>query len=191
MRDALRASELARLRSDLEARAADVRQGAGLRQLRQIMVRVMRGEAAMRLEIWRTDVRMAAYASHRSMQAALEGQMMAQGQEAGLRQLRQIMMRMMRGGTALRVEIWRTGMRDALRASELARLRGELESRMVDVEAGGAMRQLRQMLVRLSKGEMAMRVEVWRSQMRVEAASMHQSSVTMLKQQLDRLGYRA
>ena len=44
---------MARLQKDLEARAADASKGAALRQLKQIMVRIMKGEVAMRLEVWR------------------------------------------------------------------------------------------------------------------------------------------
>ncbi len=80
MKDDVRAVEMARLQRELEARAADASKGAGLRQLRQIMVRIMKGEVGMRVEIWRTAVKMDAHAKHRELQAALEAQMQAQGQ---------------------------------------------------------------------------------------------------------------
>ena len=64
--------------AELKARAADMSKGAGLRQLRQIMVRIMKGETAMRLEIWRTCVKMDAYAEYAELQAALEAQLHAQ-----------------------------------------------------------------------------------------------------------------
>ena len=43
MKDEVRAEEMARLQADLEARAADASKGAALRQLRAIMVRIMKG----------------------------------------------------------------------------------------------------------------------------------------------------
>ena len=94
MQDASRACELARLRGELERRVVDVETGGAMRQLRQMLVRLAKGEVAMRVEIWRTGVKVAAYARYEAMHAALEAQMMAQGQGAGLRQLRQIMIRM-------------------------------------------------------------------------------------------------
>ena len=81
-----------------------------MRQLRAIMVRIMKGESAMRLEMWRTAVKMDAYAKHAELAAALEAQMRAQGQGAGLRMLKQCLARMMRGELGMRVEIWRTTM---------------------------------------------------------------------------------
>ena len=50
-------------------------QGAGLRQLRQILARMTKGEMGMRLEIWRMSTKMAAYERHRELQAALEAKM--------------------------------------------------------------------------------------------------------------------
>lgn len=43
------------------------------------------------------------------MKSALEAQMRAQGQGAGLRMLRQIVARMVKGELGLRMEVWRTG----------------------------------------------------------------------------------
>ena len=84
------------MQAALEARAADDKKGAALRQMKQIMIRIMKGEAAFRLEVWRQLKKMDKYAEFESMQAALEAQMQAQGQNAGLRMLRQILMRMVR-----------------------------------------------------------------------------------------------
>merc|ERR1719253_1857033 len=159
MKDVVRAEEMARLQADLEARAADASKGAALRQLKQIMVRLMKGEVAMRLEVWKSLMKMDAYAKHAELQAALEAQMRAQGQDAGLRMLKQIMVRMVKGEAAMRVEIWRTAMKDEVRADEMARLQADLEARAADAGKGAALRQLKQIMVRLMKGEVAMRLE--------------------------------
>merc|ERR1719247_3348391 len=152
MKDEVRAAEMARLQADLEARAADASKGAALRQLRAIMVRIMKGESAMRLEMWRTAVKMDAYAKHAELAAALEAQMRSQGQGAGLRMLRQIMMRMVKGEAGMRVEIWRTTMKDEVRMAEMARLQRTFELRMADASKGAAFRQLRAIMVRIMKG---------------------------------------
>ena len=112
LKDTQRKLELEKLQRDLEAHAADERRGAALRQLRQIMARQLKGEKGLRLEVWRQQMKIEAYARHRAMQEALEAQMRAQGQGAGLRMLRMTMARLVRGELGMRIEIWRTCMRD-------------------------------------------------------------------------------
>ena len=82
------------------------RQGAALRQLMQIMVRLVKGEVAMRLEVWRSVIKMNVHAKHAELHADLEAQMRAQGQGAGLRQLTQVMARVMKGEVVMRMKIW-------------------------------------------------------------------------------------
>jgi len=175
------------------------------------MVRIMKGEVAMRLEVWKTGNRMDRHADelledaaieaqfriehmesqlaeheanaeadaarakadagresseHAAMQAALEAQMRAQGQGAGLRMLKQIMVRMVKGEAAMRIEIWRTTMKDEVRLADMARMQRELEARAASASQGAALRQLKQIMIRIMKGEVAMRLEVWRTGMR-------------------------
>ena len=84
--------------------------------------------------------KMAAYAAHQEMQARLEAQMRAQGQSAGLRQLRQMLARKARGEAGVCVEVWRTAMQDAGRVAEMERVRRELAAQAAELAAqvGGA-----------------------------------------------------
>merc|ERR1719460_2946772 len=191
MKDEVRAEEMARLQADLEARAADASKGAALRQLRAIMVRIMKGESAMRLEMWRTAVKMDAYAKHAELAAALEAQMRSQGRGAGLRMLRQIMMRMVKGEAGMRVEIWRTTMKDEVRAEEMARLQADLEARAADASKGAALRQLRAIMVRIMKGESAMRLEMWRTAVKMDAYAKHAELAAALEAQMRSQGQGA
>merc|ERR1719482_673476 len=191
MKDEMRAEQMARLQSELEARAADASKGAALRQLRQIMVRIMKGEVGMKVEIWHMGVKMDAYAKYEAMQAALEAQMKAQGQGAGLRQLRQIMVRLVKGEVGLRVEIWRTAMKDEVRALEMARLQRDLEERAADASKGAGLRQLRQIMVRLMKGEVGMRVEIWRTGVKMDAYARHRELQAALEAQMQAQGQGA
>merc|ERR1719240_1601395 len=175
---------MARMQRELEERAADASKGAALRQLKQIMVRLMKGEVGMRLEMWRQQVKMDAYARYQEMQAALEAQMKAQGQGAGLRQLRQIMVRLVKGEVGLRVEIWRTAMKDEVRALEMARLQRDLEARAADASKGAGLRQLRQIMVRMVKGEVGMRVEIWRTAVKMDAYAKHRELQAALEAQM-------
>ena len=49
---------MARIQSELEAQAADLATGTALRQMKQFMKRLQKGEAAMRVEIWREKKKM-------------------------------------------------------------------------------------------------------------------------------------
>ena len=155
-------AQLQREMTDFVTDTAEASKGVGLRLLKQIMIRLAKGEGAMRLEVWRQHVKMAALKRHRDLQATLEAQMRAQGQEAGLRALKQVMKRLAKGEAAMRIEIWRTKKQDEVRAEEMARLQRDLEAKAVDATRGAGLRQLKQIMTRHAKGEAGMRVEVWR-----------------------------
>ena len=127
---------------------------------------------------------MDAYAKYAAMQAALEAQMRAQGQGAGLRLLRQIMVRMVKGEVAMRVVIWKTATQDVQRMAELKLLQWKLDGRTADGSKGVALRLLRQIMVRMVKGETAMRLEVWRQKVRMAVAA----EVVLLRAALKRMG---
>merc|ERR1719398_337477 len=129
----------------------------------------------MRVAVWRVATRSAANKRAAEMQAALEAQMRSQGQSAGLRMLRQIMMRMVKGEAGMRVEIWRTTMKDEVRAADMARLQRDLEARAADASKGAALRQLRAIMVRIMKGESAMRLEMWRTAVKMDAYAKHEA----------------
>ena len=148
MKDAIRIVELARERDALERWAASQSNAAGVRQLRQIMVRVMRGDVAMVVEVWRAATKVAAHERHGEMQVALEAQMHAHGQAAGVRQLRQIVVRMAKGAAGLRVEVWRTAARAAAYERH-CEVQTALEAQMHAYGQAAGVRQLKQIVVRM------------------------------------------
>ena len=118
MKDEARAEQMARLQRDLEVRAADAAQGAALRQLKQIMMRLMKGEAAMRVEVWRGAVKMMHQQKllagavkrlmMRKLSMALEKwQTMAAESKAQHATLRMALMRLLNGKLAAAVGAWR------------------------------------------------------------------------------------
>ena len=133
------------------------------------MARVMRGEIEMRLVVWRRRVQLAGHAKQR-MQSALEAEKAVQG--AGVRLLRQVMVRMVKGDVGMRLEAWRAmvvtegyakrgAARDGLKA--LLKAQGQ--------EAG--VRMMRHVMVRMAKGEVGMRLEVWRTKAKLDAYAKH------------------
>merc|ERR1719502_2453999 len=169
----------------------DASKSAALNNLKLIMVRMMKGEVAMRVSAWRWAAAAASRQAYEDMQAALEAQMKAQGQGAGLRQLRQIMVRMVKGEVGLRVEIWRTTMKDEVRAMEMARLQRDLEARAADASKGAGLRQLRQIMVRMMKGEVGMRVEIWRMGVKMDAYARYEAMQSALEAQMKAQGQGA
>ena len=127
----------------------------------------------MRVEIWRGAVKMAAYAKHRELQAGLEMQMRAQGQGAGVRQMKLAMVRMVKGEVGMRVAIWHMWMKDGVRGKQMDRMRSELEARAANGRKGAALRQMKQIMVRMVKGEVGLRVEIWRGAVKMAAYAKH------------------
>ena len=120
---------MALMASGLAVQAMDVSRGFAVRQLRQIVVRQVKGAVAMRLEVWRMSTRMAAYARHRELQAALEARLLDESKSVALRQLRQFAVRLMRGEHAMRLEIWRMSTRLAAYARH-REMQAALEAQM-------------------------------------------------------------
>ena len=78
----------------------------GISTLKQIMVRVAKGEAAMRLEIWRTAMQDEAWAGEMAhLEAELEARAAGVIKVAALRLVKQIFVRLMKGGVVMRLEV--------------------------------------------------------------------------------------
>ena len=99
------------------------------------------------------------------MRAKLEAEMMAGKHAAALRQLTLVMTGMMRGEKAVALQAIRLSMADDQRARELAAMQAQADGQM----RSAAIRELRAVMTRLAKGEVAMFVEVWRTNMKVAA----------------------
>ena len=91
-------------------KSIDVSRKAAMQGLRQVMMRMQKGAVGMRVGVWLEAVKCAARESentrHHEMQAGLKTQM----REAGVRQMRQVMARMVKGELGLRVEMWHSEM---------------------------------------------------------------------------------
>ena len=162
-----------------------------LKQLRQVVATMLKGEMGMRVEVWRSATKMDAHATHQRMKAALETQMQANGQQAGVRLLRQVVADLLKGEMGMRVEVWRTAVNDAKRAEAMTRLQYELEAQAADKHRGVGLRQLKRIWVRNMKGEMGMRVEVWRSATKMDAHATHQRMKAALETQMQANGQQA
>ena len=173
MKHDVRAAQMEELSMKLEGHAAEGTKAVALRQLKQWLARLMRGEVGVRIEVWRQGVRAAVQANYLQVQTALVSQGRGQGQGIGLRQLQQIVTRRTKAELGMRVQVWSRAVIDkerARRVTEMAlmeiRVREELEGRAADASRGAGLRLMKQIMTRLGKGEGAMRVDVWRQQMK-------------------------
>ena len=107
-----------------------------------------------------------------------------------LQQLRQIMLRLVKGESAMRVDIWRTEVKEKARALQLAQVQRDLASQLADVSKGAGLRLLKQIMIRLAKGETAMRVEVWRQQVEMASHSWQRETEAALRNRGKRNGVR-
>ena len=129
-----------------------------------VVFRHQRGQVVHLVVRWR-DAWTAA--RHSQMQSVLE-----MGRIRGaLKQLQVMLAGLMRGERGRALQAWRTGVRDEQRDTEMAQLKVSLcmrmESSMAQSEVrlrAAAGREIRAVMVQLAKGQLAMRIEVWRSQ---------------------------
>ena len=70
------------------------------------------------------------------------------------------------------------------RVRELEQMRATLEAQAETATHGAALRQLRQIWQQMLKGEVGLRVEVWRMAMRMHKVEQHQQMVCALEAQM-------
>jgi hypothetical protein len=116
----------AQLQRSLERQVLDVNYGAGLRMLKLASTRLTKGEASMRLQVWRFAVRL----SLQAQQASLKVAMQASANRSGLNRLKLTLCHITKGGISLRLEVWRDNKKLGEREYEQERqLRLQLEIR--------------------------------------------------------------
>lgn len=179
------------MKAEFEAK----QQNRGLRMLKQVTTRIVKGEAGMRLMLWKEASR-AAVAAERAaradaLQAQLEAQMRGQGSAAGLRMLRQLIARRVRGEAGLRIEVWRTKKQDEERERQMEKSRSLLEGTAADVAKGAGLRMLKQILARITKGEIGYRLEIWRQSRLIDVFLVHNAMKASLEQQMKAQGQGA
>ena len=130
--------------------------------------------------VWQMLIEMEeAVENHRNMQGLLEEQlqsMAAASHSGGVLRVRRVVIGMMNQDVSFRLSIWRLGMSDAIRAAAMVRAREELEQKTIAISTGTAVRQLRQIIVRMLRGDIAMLVGLWRTSVHMNG---HERQVAM------------
>ena len=130
---------------------------AAVRQLRAVMVRLAKGEVAMRVEIWCMKWKVWSIQQDDALKASLEAEMKTGKHAAAVKRLSMMMVGMMRGAKGIALQGMKLGVADERRNAEMRAMQSASEAQM----RSAAVRQLRAVMVRLAKGEVAMRVEIW------------------------------
>ena len=135
------AQHLVLISGALESYFIEEGQYTGFRVLRQFIGHSWDLDLLMRIQIWRSHLIRSNAASHSVAVASLEARMQTQGQGAALRQLMQIMVRLMKGEVAMRLEVWRQGVKEGAYLAYV-----EVEAQM---KAQSQMRGLKRLLFSL------------------------------------------
>lgn len=168
-KDVEAALSLSRLEHNLEAKAADSRSSSGLRLLKQSVTRLLKRELGFRVEIWRQKTKMNQHSALLATQEALERQLTATEKGGGLRLLVCCLRRLARGELSMRVSMWQMQWKDVTREQEMSRLESHMVAKASDKRKGVGIRQMTACLIRIAKGESAMRVKVWQQLMRMDS----------------------
>jgi len=157
LQDELETAIEAKLKSD---------RATALRQLRSILHRLLRGEASYRLALWKQGKQQEARQSQldqRDISGETERDQLSKAlqretarristsQTAACQVLKAVLLNAWKGSQGVAVRAWRSSQKQAC-----------LSARLDDAVWGGQLRQLRPVIARLIRGELGLRVAVWR-----------------------------
>jgi len=132
------------------------RKGHGMAGMAGIMARLAKGEVGERVWLWAQGTKHALKEAQLAMMKQLERH------GAGGKQLRQILTRRVKGMVGFRVDIWRGQVYDHNAASEsVATAQAALAAKRGELKTVG-MKNLTQIMTRLTKGDVAARILSWR-----------------------------
>jgi len=160
---ALFSSEIRDTHKSLHGQRKRERFDHGLAQMRQVMLRWKNRELFVRVELWRTCMTDELWAQELyDTQFVLESQNRQNRQSAAMTQFRIVMARQSKGEMGVRFVMWAAKNREYRKAVELLQQRSELSGSHAEDKKGAAMKLLKMALLRLWKGEVAVRVHFWR-----------------------------
>ena len=147
---------------------------------------MVKGEVAMRLLIWRQEMR----AMLAEQSAILKSQLLAQGYHSGLKLLKSTVAYMLREDAGLCVATWRAAQQDDRMKMDIKLLQSELTERVTNTAKGAALRLLRLTLAYTVKGEVGLRIRRWKDKMTVQEASQTRVMTLQLEMELRRAAVR-
>jgi len=150
-------------------------QAAALQQLRSALRRLAKGNLALRLEAWLIVAR----------SAEIGAKQLSRMKQAASWQLRAAFVRAAKGVSAVALGVWKEKVQRSLLRTDwegaTTRFRAQVWSEVLGVNPGqlrtAAVAQIQFIMMRLLKGEVTMRVAVWRSRAKAEAMSYVQDHI--------------
>ena len=149
---------LTEMQRAMEAEMCVQGQSSALTSLQEILSHLLRGDIGLRLVVWRTNIleemrQEEIDSMQRELQQAIRG--------TGLRQMKQILARFAAGELGMRVNLWRGTMMDS-HHSVVVRHFAAMESKLRDQMQSTAVRMLQDTIVRLVRGDLGLRVSLWK-----------------------------
>ena len=152
VREEKRIDYITRLKREALEQATWASRRSALRQLAQVMARIVKGQLGTRVATWRTVMK----------DKARAGQVASACKSSAVREMSQIMARMVKRELGRRVEAWRGATRDGIYIHHLAQLQCDLQDKATKATKSTATQQLMQIACRLLKGDLGLRVQLWR-----------------------------
>ena len=157
-----------------DLRLKQTRNSAGVKMLKQALARLAKGELGLRLLLWKSGKQEAKEAANDATHALA---LASRNKSQAMKMLQQVFALMTKGKQGLRLLLWRCGKQDAKEAAAEAAMAAVLKQ----TRNSAGVKMLKQALARLAKGELGLRLLLWKSgkQEAKEAAAMAAADVAM------------
>jgi len=163
---------------EMEKKSGDMRHDTACKILKHVMISLIKGETAALLDMWGDKVQSH---KHQAVLDEVERQMTESRQNTACNILKQVVARLVHGEIGMRLEVWKHETMLAQHEREKADLARMLELKLTEEKAQTAVQLLSQIMIRLVKGETAMRLAVWRQHKIHETEMRHQEALVRLE----------
>eukprot|EP00656_Telonema_subtile_P034196 TRINITY_DN38316_c0_g1_i1.p1 TRINITY_DN38316_c0_g1~~TRINITY_DN38316_c0_g1_i1.p1 ORF type:complete len:639 (-),score=99.74 TRINITY_DN38316_c0_g1_i1:26-1942(-) len=158
---------------------ADSKKSRGVRGLQQVLARMLLGEMGMRVLVWKVAWQLKRrLLEEQALALRVQGIELGSQKAAAVRGLRQVLARMVKGEIGMRVAVWR-----AAWMLQHAHMEGKQQAELIDLETTwkvAAIRELKQAMARMLRGQVGLRILVWRNAARDFLARQHKIAVAHL-----------
>jgi len=182
---AVERAEAARIERELETqtRAREQHLYMACTMLRRVFGRAVKGVVAMRVHEWRGKMDQEDIASRAAIEEELaKRRMRSQVQLTAFRRMKQVLGTLTRGEVVLLLATWASLTKDAIyerrrqaevddKVQQLNEHMSQMMAQMHEQSRKSGLRLLKQTLVRMHKGKMGGRLQVWRGEMKREAVA--------------------
>jgi len=162
---------------DMDATRLAEKSKMGLQLMKRVTWRLLKVEVGMRVEIWQTMLRKASieekteaikfkfkieFKSIEEKTEALTTQHLAAKSNVGVRLVKQVMKRFVKGEMTRHISNWHIMMKEGQHVEGMLSLKSEFKAEVENANRGKGLLQFRQIMIRLLKREVMMKIEAWK-----------------------------